>query len=637
MRLTDVQRQKLDNLHRRNLLAWSISNIDLSDGKSWSLNDRKWLEEPYLALSPADIEKNPISKARKLAIRKSTQAGISTLSIAKALHFMSYWDVRVGYMLPRQADISIFSLTRVDPMIARSPFLLSKLGQPNSTYTKTLGNSYLYFLEGSVEPRSIPMDMLLLDEVDLSNPDHVGTAINRLDASPWKLTVWLSTPTLPATGIDAVYDASDRRAWMVKCPHCNEWQDLDWEQNLVQIGPADNPTNVYYGCKHCGKELTMPDIQEGQWVPEYPTRSDEMIGYHISQMMTTSARELYGHFRDPQQTLSEFYRKRLGKPYTMAGGSIEREDFMINCFDEPFGFDLMSDGESSYYMGVDQGNQLQVVVGKVEKGKRRPKIVHIELVPFADGFERIKELIKKYKPKRCIIDGDPNRHPVKDLQLVFPGRVIMADYVEQRERFVKKLGQIKNTPLYRLPIGATINRTEAFDDLISSIKDGLWQLPGDPSRLPAEVEMLIDHVTALKRDVEKRRTASGEVEVGVWRKLRAEHLAHAWVYLKTAMDFDHQASFRSAVIGARTSQKQEVEQEEVLEDTSGKLKEEDFVEIVSKLAEVPVEQIKEYTVSHASENYKVPFPLRYKLSKLSNFEQEQVLQVMDFILKSWKM
>lgn len=638
MVLKNVDKQRLEDLYRKDLLSWSISNIALGDGKKWELADRKWMIEPYQAVNPYKVFTDPAGEPRKMAVRKSTQAGISTLSIAKALHFMSYWPSRVGYMLPRQADISVFSLTRVDPMISTSPFLLSKLGQPNSTYTKTIGESYLYFLEGSVEPRSIPMDMLLLDEVDLCNPDHVGTAINRLDASTWKMTVWLSTPTLPATGIDAVYESSDKRQWLVPCPHCGHWQDLDWEKNLRYEGPASAPTKVYYGCQKCNREITLPDIQAGAWVAEHPSKTEDMIGYHISQMMTTPARALYAHFRDPNQTLSEFYRKRLGKPYTMAGGSVEREDFLVNCFDEPFMPEKMYDGSSTYYMGVDQGNQLQVIVAKVEKGKKRPKVVHIELVPFDTGFDRVGHLMRLFHVRRCVIDGDPNRHPIKELQKAFPGKVLMADYVEdQRERFKKKMDDRKGSPTYKLPVAVTINRTEGFDDLIASIKDGLWMLPGDPSNLPAEVETLIDQVTALKRDVEKRRTASGEREVGVWRKLRADHLSHAMLYTKTAMDMDHLSNFRMAVVGARKAPGEQPEEQ--VADGAEKAyapKQEVITEIVARLAEVPHEQLEEYLQKAGSDGYNPPFPLRVKLKKLLSYSDEDIAWVMNFLLKSWR-
>jgi len=52
-----------------------------------------------------------------------------------------------------------------------------------------------------------------------------------------------------------------------------------------------------------------------------------------------------------------------------------------------------------------------------------------------------------------VIDGDPNRHSVKTLQKDFPGRILMADYIEQRERYTIK----KNDRGYADHV--TINRT----------------------------------------------------------------------------------------------------------------------------------------------------------------------------------
>ena len=122
----------------------------------------------------------------------------------------------------------------------------------------------------------------------------------------------------------------------------------------------------------------------------------------------------------------------------------------------------------------------------------------------------------------------------------------MADYIEgQQERYkIKKMdGKRHNT-------NASINRTEGFDDLVAAIKKGWLSLPGTPPRLPPQVELVIDQCTSIKRDIEKRKTPSGEIEVGVWRKLRADHLAHALLYLKCAIDSDQGKGFRYKIIGS---------------------------------------------------------------------------------------
>ena len=613
MTITAVE---LESLAKKDPLAFGISYVDLLDGKQWSLLDRKWVKDLYKIANPFDIEKNPIGTARRVAFEKSTQAGISTLAITRMLHFAVFWPSRIGYMLPRTKDVSDFSATRLNPIINASDFLKSKRGEPDSVTTKKIGNSYLFLMEGTVEPRSMPMDALYLDEVDLCDPDNVGTALNRLDASNWRIVTYLSTPTLPNYGIDAIYDNSDRREWMVPCPHCGEKQPMDWEINLKIVGPESAPTSVAYVCCKCGRELTLQDIQEGEWVAQSPSKSKDMVGFHISQMMTTNADVLYATFRDPQQTTAEFYRKRLGKPYTFQGGSIEREDFLVNCFTEPYEFELFYDNESAYYMGVDQGNQLQVVVAKIPPHRRSPKIVDIELVPFDKGFERIEQLIKLYHVHRCIIDGDPNRHPVKDMCNKYPGRVLMADYIEQRERYI-----VKKDKYTRVSTNVNISRTDGFDDLVDSIKKGFWALPGTPPNLPPAVETLIDQVTSLKRDIEKRSSPSGERNVAVWRKLRADHLAHSMLYCKTAIDIDQGRGFKTQVIKPQDDQSEKSS--------------DNLVAITALLAEVPVNQWVEYVQKKDQPDYTRPFPLSYKLGLAeAAYEQSEINAVIYLLVNS---
>jgi len=615
-----VNKTDLESLALRDPLSFGILHIDLLDDKHWKV--WKWLPELYSVGNPWAIEKYPVGLARKFAIQKSTQAGITTLMMVKSLHFLANWNVRVFYTLPRLTDVGDFSGTRLDPTIQASPFLRELLGEPNSNHAKRIGNSYMYISELTTEPRMLPSDMAIIDEVDLSDIDHMSTVLNRLDASRWKLSNTLSTPTLANYGINAIFLNSDMREWMVKCPSCGTHQVMDFDVNVRIEGPPDTPTRVYYGCEKCDREFTVDEINEyGEWVPGKPQLSDEHRGYHISQMMTHPAIELYKAFRDPQTKLVEFYRKRLGMPYQLGGGSIEREDFLVTCFDDPYLPEMSPDDRSKYYMGLDQGNELQVVIGKIEPDSRLRKIVHIEFIPMEDGFERAAKLMKLFRIKRAVWDGNPNRHPVLTIQKNFPGKLLAADYIEQQKTRWKtnKQGQKYTT-------NVTIHRTTMFDELMESIKKGEWQLYGEPPSLNPEVELLIDHVTALKRDVEERTTRSGTIEVGVYRKLRMDHLAHAMGYLGIAMDIDKGKRGKVAVVGEMSAE------EIVVEEDSERPPKEDIVYIVGKLAEVPKEQLSEYLLRRDSPKYEIPFPLSYKITKVSEYDQNVVDWVITEIL-----
>ncbi|MCK5613361.1 phage terminase large subunit family protein, partial [Candidatus Pacearchaeota archaeon] len=328
-----ADKENLGLLTQQDPLAYGITHIDLLQGRLWEVEPRAWIKEIYQEVNPWILENDPVDKARQMVLMKPTQVGMSTMAAVRMFHFADNWPVRVIYMLPRQQDYIDFVTTRIDPMIASSDRLKSLLGIPDSTRAKQLGDSYLFFMESTVEPRMMPADALMVDELDLSDPANVGTALNRLDDSNWQLIYYFSTPTLPNYGIHGRYLLSDMRKWLVKCPSCNEWQELDWEVNLRVIGSLENPQDVFLGCTQCNHRIDLETIQKGQWVPEKPSKSKDSIGFHISQMMVHPIETLYKHWLDPQQTIIEFYRKRLGKPYELVGGSVTREDFLIAAFD----------------------------------------------------------------------------------------------------------------------------------------------------------------------------------------------------------------------------------------------------------------------------------------------------------------
>lgn len=596
---------ELKSLTIRDPLAYGITYVDLLDGKSWELTNHKWSVDIYQAVNPWKIERYPEGQARRLSIKKPTQVGMTQMGTVRLLHFADNWPVRIMFTLPRQIDTIDYSSTRLDPVLDL-PYFKAKLGLPNSTHAKRLGDSFIYLAEMSVETRSLPIDMLLVDEVDLSNPDNVSTALNRLDASRWRLNYFFSTPTLSGYGIDALYNTSDMRVWVVTCPGCGKEQELNWEHNLRIIGAHNNPTKVYYGCASCDRELTSEVVQNGKWVAQRPDKTSEHIGFAVSQMMMKPAANLYDRFRDPQTKVHEFYRKTLGTPYEIGGGSLIRDDILATCFDEPYVAEAGYDGESTYFLGADQGNQLQVVVAKVEPNSRRSKVVHVEIIPTEQGFSRLAQLIDLYKVRRAVVDANPNRHSAIALTKKYPGRVLLADYVDQKETYKLKSTYSKDS---KYLTNVTLNRTATLDDLIDAVKKGKWAIFGEPPGLPPDVELLIDHATAIKRDIETRRNQSGgETQVAVYRKLRADHLAHAWAYVNTAIDSKDGRNAKVVVIGDAQTEEEQPESSTTTTDKA-----------ISILAEVPLKQLEAWLVKTARQTEEPvtwPFPLSVKLQKL---------------------
>ncbi len=141
------------------------------------------------------------------------------------------------------------------------------------------------------------------------------------------------------------------------------------------------------------------------------------------------------------------------------------------------------------------------------------------------------------------------------------------------------------------------------------------------------VELLINHVTALRRDVEERRTSAGTVQVGVYRSIRPEHLAHAMVYLQTAIDLDKAGRTRVDVITDAPAD----EAEQTIHDIAIDI----YKGITNLLAEVPASQLEDYLKRWEQADYQPPFPLSYKLDCVmkDGYRLEDIRKVMEDLIQ----
>ena len=94
---------------------------------------------------------------------------------------------------------------------------MQKLSNVDNVRLKVYGSSYIHFMESTVPPRMLDVDLLINDEVDLSNQDYLEQYIARLDA--------LLRPCLENIHADHTQlwntrgiERSTKNTWFVKCP-----------------------------------------------------------------------------------------------------------------------------------------------------------------------------------------------------------------------------------------------------------------------------------------------------------------------------------------------------------------------------------------------------------------------------------
>lgn len=263
---------------------------------------------------------------REVVITKAAQVGASEYAVNVALWVADTMQGGRGhslYVLPAIAQSGDFVRARMDTAVEESPYLRERVKPLRGLFQgkiadnvglKRIGQGWLYFRGSNAEAGllSIDADIICYDEVDRLKEGTLAYGAKRLGSSALGWQRYVSTPTQPDTGIDALWARSDRRLWHVRCVHCGERQPMVFPDNLREDGMVI--------CRNCGGELDR--LGDGEWVPECP--GGDIHGYHVSRFISPRANMVeiakvgYGilakDITDPV-TCQQFWNQDLGLPY----------------------------------------------------------------------------------------------------------------------------------------------------------------------------------------------------------------------------------------------------------------------------------------------------------------------------------
>lgn len=180
--------------------------------------------------------------------------------------------------------------------------------------------------------RSMSARYLFLDEVDGYKGDVDGEgepcslAIARTTNFSRRKIYIASTPVLSGQSrIERFYEASDQRQYWVPCPHCQQFQVLEFSQLRW---PKGEPEKARYVCEHClalianhAKHWMLP---RGQWRAQ--AEDHGIHGYHLSSLYSpvgwmsweqiAAKHEAAG---DDPTLLQSFWNTILGLPWADQG------------------------------------------------------------------------------------------------------------------------------------------------------------------------------------------------------------------------------------------------------------------------------------------------------------------------------
>src|SRR5438093_7010296 len=240
------------------LALWSERRIRL-EGRPFSFEGHEYLRAIYDDTAP------------HVVLTKAAQVGGTTWAILRSIHACRS-GLNVIYYFPTRTDVLDFSKSRVAPLLQDNPFLAKLMTDTDTAGLKRIGSAHLYLrgMLSTVGLKSFPADVLEFDELDETTPESKKMAKERLAHSDYKRIIELSNPSLPAYGIDEVYQTSDQRHWTTKCGRCGVWTAMEKEfprkrgEEVKVILPRKDGT-FFRACRKCHREI---DVDKGEWVAD---------------------------------------------------------------------------------------------------------------------------------------------------------------------------------------------------------------------------------------------------------------------------------------------------------------------------------------------------------------------------------
>lgn len=431
---------------------------------------------------------------------KAAQMGMTEIAINRAFFTVDVLKHDVLYVLPTAINASDFAKSRFNTALSYSDYLKNIFTDTNTIGLKQAGgvNLYIRGSRGDSNLKSIPVAVLILDELDEMNEKQIWLALERLSGHVNK-SVWsISTPTVPKTGIHKLYLQGTQEHYTFQCPHCSKWTELVYPECLEIKGETITDPLVkgsYLKCKECNhsldhstKELWLaPD--RSKWIATAKCDQDHR-SFYINQLYSysmTPGEVAMAYFRGVGDEAAnvEFHNSKLGIPYIPDGGQVTDEE-IENCVRKysKGGSRPTVGGAQLITMGVDQGKWNHIVIMEYLLQSNASSDINAESSgkllwegkKDASNFEELDRLMREWQVLACVIDADPQINDARRFARRFPGYAWLCRYrrgVTGKE--LQESEQDTGSPLI------TVDRTNWLDASMGRFHSNRIVLPADIS------------------------------------------------------------------------------------------------------------------------------------------------------------
>jgi len=257
-----------------------------------------YLREPIDRLGPDD----PV---RVVAFKGPIQGGKTIIGQAWLTYIIAEDPGPTIFVTDTDTKARIFSKKRIDLMVRDDPTLNGLVSDETS---RTKGNTIQFKtfpggdikLVGAQSVTGLTSDTCryaMIDEADdhKGNVSYAGSSISlamgrQTTYGDMAKTAIVSSPKVKGDSeIEAWFLRGDQRMFYVPCPHCGEYQILEWQDEETKeqrlVWDRGDPSSARYLCAHCGHAIvnadknkmlpaaewraTRPDLGEAGFVTSY--------------------------------------------------------------------------------------------------------------------------------------------------------------------------------------------------------------------------------------------------------------------------------------------------------------------------------------------------------------------------------
>lgn len=302
------------------------------EGEEYSLEKRTMKNDLIVGYKPFEplFTLNPPLQSTWMTAR---QVSKSTSICCKGLLMASLIpNFGMLYVLPEQDHAQELAYTRMNPIIANSPFFSDYMfsgPECRSTFLyKKLRNDSLirqaYVLTNPRRARGPSADILQVDESQNLTEDKLRVAEGCLRASKYEIKEFTGTPLSTGNPHVQRYHNGSQGVWATKCMACNYWNLAHVDHDMLQM--IGKETVV---CADCGQPIDPHE--NGRWVHAYPDK----LATHRSFLVPDIVLPIHYANRRKWQILREqmnewsksrFYNITLGTPCDTGSKAITRGD-----------------------------------------------------------------------------------------------------------------------------------------------------------------------------------------------------------------------------------------------------------------------------------------------------------------------